>query len=198
MAKRSSGKNARPAIDANAAKEAVGTEKPTLNLRLIRQAIDALWMPQGLGKEEALARAKSAIELLQGIKPADEIEGMLATQMVATHSAAMECLRRAMIPNQTFDGFEHTLKHAAKLMAIYARQMDALNKHRGKGQQKVTVEHVHVAAGGQAMVGHIETAPKPPISSNQSKDAQKTIAHAPAEPFEMKSEKRLPAKQRKK
>jgi hypothetical protein len=30
--------------------------------------------------------------------------------------------------------------------------LDALNRHRGKGQQKVTVEHVHVAPGGQAVV----------------------------------------------
>ena len=34
--------------------------------------------------------------------------------------------------------------------------LDALNKHRGKGQQKVTVEHVHVHQGGQAVVGTIE------------------------------------------
>ena len=33
----------------------------------------------------------------------------------------------------------------------------ALNRHRGKGQQKVTVEHVHVHAGGQAVVGIVET-----------------------------------------
>ena len=27
-------------------------------------------------------------------------------------------------------------------------KLDALNRHRGKGQQKVTVEHVHVHQGG--------------------------------------------------
>ena len=26
--------------------------------------------------------------------------------------------------------------------------LDALDRHRGKGQQKVTVEHVHVHSGG--------------------------------------------------
>ena len=31
--------------------------------------------------------------------------------------------------------------------------MEALNRYRGKGQQKMTVEHVHVHDGGQAMVG---------------------------------------------
>ena len=31
------------------------------------------------------------------------------------------------------------------------------NRHRGKGQQKVTVEHVDVHAGGQPMVGTVNT-----------------------------------------
>jgi hypothetical protein len=34
--------------------------------------------------------------------------------------------------------------------------LEALNRHRGKGQQKVTVEHVHVHEGGQAIVGNVE------------------------------------------
>ena len=38
----------------------------------------------------------------------------------------------------------------------YAALLDALNRHRGKGQQKVTVEHVHVHSGGQAVVGVME------------------------------------------
>jgi hypothetical protein len=42
------------------------------------------------------------------------------------------------------------MKHAQKLMTIYARQLETLNKHRGEGQQKVTVEHVIVTAGGRA------------------------------------------------
>jgi hypothetical protein len=35
-------------------------------------------------------------------------------------------------------------------------QVEALNRHRGKGQQKVTVEHVHVHKGGQAIVGAVQ------------------------------------------
>jgi hypothetical protein len=38
----------------------------------------------------------------------------------------------------------------------HAALVEALNRHRGKGQQKVTVEHVHVHAGGQAVVGIVE------------------------------------------
>ncbi len=44
-----------------------------------------------------------------------------------------------------------------KLSRTYAVLLDALNRHRGKGQQKVTVEHVHVHSGGQAVVGMVET-----------------------------------------
>src|SRR5262249_7028255 len=34
---------------------------------------------------------------------------------LAAHSAAMECYRRAMLPDQTFAGRDSNLKHAAKL-----------------------------------------------------------------------------------
>ena len=82
---------------------------------------------------------------------------MLAAQMISTHNAAMECLRRAMTEAQTFEGRDQNLKHAAKLLGLYERQLAALDKHRGKGQQKITVEHVTVEAGGQAIVGNVGT-----------------------------------------
>jgi hypothetical protein len=33
--------------------------------------------------------------------------------------------------------------------------LEALDRYRGTGQQKVTVEHVHVHSGGQAIVGAV-------------------------------------------
>jgi predicted Kef-type K+ transport protein len=44
------------------------------------------------------------------------------------------------------------LSQANKLSRTYAALLDALNRHRGKGQQKVTVEHVHVIVQDLAMV----------------------------------------------
>jgi hypothetical protein len=67
----------------------------------------------------------------------------------------MECYRRAMIPEQSFEGRREGLSQANKLSRTYAVLLDALNRHRGKGQQKVTVEHVHVHPGGQAIVGTV-------------------------------------------
>jgi hypothetical protein len=92
---------------------------------------------------------------LQGIEPKSEIEGMLASQLLASHYAAMECYRRAMIPKQTFEGRRENLNQANKLSRTHTMLLDALNRHRGKGQQKVTVEHVHVHKGGQAIVGNV-------------------------------------------
>ena len=77
-----------------------------------------------------------------GIGPKDELEGMMAAQLLAAHSATMECYRRAKIGEQTFEGRRENLSQANKLSRTYAVLLDALNRHRGKGTQKITVEHV--------------------------------------------------------
>ncbi|MGA9409824.1 MAG: hypothetical protein WBV78_05190 [Roseobacter sp.] len=81
---------------------------------------------------------------------------MMAAQLIAAYNASMECYRRAMLKQQTLEGTREALNQANKLSSTYAALLDALDKHRGKGQQKMTVEHVHVYAGGQAVVGNIE------------------------------------------
>src|SRR5580692_5787955 len=75
---------------------------------------------------------KAALAALKAIAPTDEFERMLAAQMVAAHSAAMDCFRRAMLEGATFDGRELNLKHAEKPMATYTRQMEALDKYGRK------------------------------------------------------------------
>jgi hypothetical protein len=96
-----------------------------------------------------------AINRLSGIKPKDSVEIMLGMQMIGAHEAAIECLRRAMLTDQTWEGRDLNLKHAVRLMSVYERQVAALDKHRGGGQQNVTVKYVHVAEGGQAIVGNV-------------------------------------------
>jgi len=95
-----------------------------------------------------------------GIRPRDEIEGMVAAQMIAAHNAAMECYRRAMLSDQSLEGRRENLNQANKLSRTYGLLLESLNRHRGKGQQKVTVEHVHVHQGGQAIVGHVDRSPE--------------------------------------
>lgn len=49
---------------------------------------------------DRVARIVRALDLFESIKSGEGIEAMLAAQMVGTHHAAMECLRRAMLPSQ--------------------------------------------------------------------------------------------------
>lgn len=97
------------------------------------------------------------IALVHELEPRDAVESMLCSQIVSTHALAMECVSRANLQGQTFEGRELNMRHAERLMRIFNQQIDTLNKHRGKGQQKVTVEHVTVNEGGQAVVGSVAT-----------------------------------------
>jgi hypothetical protein len=91
----------------------------------------------------------------------------------------MECYRRAMMGEQTFEGRRENLAQANKLSRTYATLLEALNRHRGKGQQKVTVEHVHVHPGGQAVVGVVEPAGGGDRAKPEDQPHARQIAHAP-------------------
>lgn len=91
------------------------------------------------------------------ISPKDEIEAMLACQMIVVHVAAMDASRRALHLEQTAAGRQTYLSAMRKLMALFTAQIDALNRHRGKGTtQKIVIERVLVAPGAQAIVGAVE------------------------------------------
>ena len=57
----------------------------------------------------------------------------------------------------------------------------SLNRHRGKGQQKVTVEHVHVHEGGQAIVGNVESPGGGFTPKSKEQPHAKQITHAPGQ-----------------
>jgi hypothetical protein len=96
---------------------------------------------------------------------------------------AMECYRRAMIGEQTFEGRRESLNQANKLSRTYTALLEALNRHRGKGQQKVTVEHVHVHAGGQAVVGMVETPGGGDRTKSEDQPDAKQLTHARQPPM---------------
>jgi hypothetical protein len=57
-----------------------------------------------------------------------------------------------------------------------ASYVSSLNRHRGKVQQKVTVEHVHVYPGCQAIVGNVEAQGE---GLPEVKGSTHALAHAP-------------------
>lgn len=99
----------------------------------------------------------AALQLIYGMKPKDELEGVLATQMAGVHNLAMEFMRRAMHPGQSPEGVSTNTERTVKMLRLFTSQVETLNRYRGKGQQKVTVEHVTVNSGGQAIVGQVNS-----------------------------------------
>ena len=67
---------------------------------------------------------------------------------------------------------------AVKLLRTYTMQMEALQRCRGKGEQKMTVEHVHVYQGGQAIVGAVHQGGGPRTKTEEQPHAQ-AITHEP-------------------
>lgn len=127
--------------------------------------------------------ANTMLTAVEAVRPENELEGMLAVQMAATHRFAMECLQRsagAATPEQmTANG-----NLASKMLRTYTTQLEALAKLRRGGEQKVTVEHVHVYNGGQAIVGNVDTRAAGPQNGlgggGERKNGQQP--HAPIEP----------------
>ena len=177
--------------------QSTGTDQLPVMPHLISQITVAQGFSSGLEKKVRKKMMQANFQLIDGIKPQDEIEAMLAAQMVATHNTVISCVAFAMDPKQTSHACDQYLKHAEKLMATYTRQMAALDKYRGKGQQKIRIEHVNVEAGGQAMVGHIETGANQKPRRRAAKRTPKAIPDNPGQTLDMAAAAPEPAKRRK-
>ena len=133
---------------------AFGTTEQIIAEALFQQVVNALH-PDPKKLLDA-ATANLVLALLHRIGPRDELEAMLASQMIVAHVAAMDASRRALHVEQTAGGRAAYLSLTRKLMMLFTAQMDALNRHRGKGTtQKIVIERVLVAPGAQAIVGAV-------------------------------------------
>ena len=153
--------------------EALGTTDPNFLNGLLRQIINV----GSHGAEADEGGTNFVLSVIKGVEPKDQVEAMLAAQMAAVHLATMTFARRLAhvenIPQQ--DAAERAFN---KLTRTFATQMETLKRYRTGGQQKVTVEHVTVNKGGQAIVGNVQQpAPQqrpaagpaePPILTDQS------------------------------
>jgi hypothetical protein len=96
----------------------------------------------------------AALAAIDGTRPENEMAAMLASQMAATHSLAMDMIGRARRATM----LEQMQAHGAlatKLLRTFTAQTEALAKIKRGGEQTVRVEHVHVYQGGQAIVGAV-------------------------------------------
>ena len=70
-----------------------GSMSDDWNNILANQAIQTIWFFENTDSEEFRRQRHATVNALIGIKPMDEIEGMIAAQLVACHNASMESPR---------------------------------------------------------------------------------------------------------
>ena len=95
--------------------------------------------------------ANAILAVLLSLKPQDELEGMLLTRMIILHKQYMKFMHKTWKTDR-LDFETSYINKATKLMRLYNETLETLNRYRRKGEQKVTVQHINVSNGGQAMV----------------------------------------------
>jgi hypothetical protein len=134
--------------------EAIGTTDIDFFNGLIGQMINASTQ----GKKPDERTLNFMLAAVKAIEPKDEAECMIATQMAAVHMATMVFARRLNhvdnIAQQ--DSAERAFNKLARTFAV---QLEALKRYRTGGEQRVTVQHVTVNEGGQAIVGSVSAKP---------------------------------------
>ena len=129
-----------------------GTTSEAFATAAMSQMLDTM---RGRGKPSPdAATINAALAFVGGIEPTNEVEATLAAQMVATNALAMEMLGRTR-RDEYRDQLETSGALAVKLLRTFTLQAETLAKLRRGGGQTVRVEHVHVHAGGQAIVGNV-------------------------------------------
>jgi hypothetical protein len=130
--------------------EALGTTDDDFVLGLLKQLI-GVDLRNGKVDEGQL---NFLLAVIKGIKPRDHLEAMLAAQMAVIHMTSMDFARQLHVVEtlQQQEGVERGLN---KLVRTYISQIVAFKHYRSGSEQNVTVQHVSVNEGGQAIVGNV-------------------------------------------
>ena len=113
------------------------------------------------------------IDAADSIGAANSIEKMLAHQMAVAHEGYMRLMDRALSYEVgTMRGGDSVeacrlANSAARLMNVFQDAALTLQKLRTGGNQTVTVQHVNVASGAQAVIGNVQTGSQKRRGSNE-------------------------------
>jgi hypothetical protein len=132
--------------------KATGTSCHEYSELLISQAMAAIINHRGF---------TSSVNAIRGamldLNPRDAMEGMLCSRLIVLQNHLMDCLARAAPSKQTEQKTDLNINRATKLTRAFNETLEALSRYRRKGQQKITVQHVNVSDGGQAIIGDLRT-----------------------------------------
>jgi hypothetical protein len=99
--------------------------------------------------------AAVALDASDTIQASNSLEKMLAHQLAVCHTAAMNYVAKANLQRDP--------QHAVRMMNLGIRAMETFQRGlitvkrlRGSGEQRITIKHVSVSDGGQAVIGQIQ------------------------------------------
>jgi len=107
---------------------------------------------------------RAAIDGLIGIAPQDELEGMMAAQIIAAHGGAMACYRCAAEASEG-PARRDDLAVADRLARTFALLAATLHRHRRKARRTITVEYVHVEPDADARAASAKKSENDPMQS---------------------------------
>jgi hypothetical protein len=120
--------------------------------------------------------ANAALDLYCDLAPSDATETLLSMLAVSVANASVDCLTQAALARpEWLEGRDLNLRHGLKGAAVAAELIKVLDARRGIGPKKVTVGSVNVEAGGQAIVGNVESRR---MSDNSEPSGSEVIVHS--------------------
>ena len=137
--------------------------RDTLAQGATRVAEDASIQRTDLLLQPSFDAVAMGVDAAESIQAENSLEKMLAHQMAVAHQVAMTFADKALTSCQQHgkgaDSVDATryANTAARLMSTYQDAMLTLQRVRSGGSQTVTVQHVTVAQGGQAVIGNVGT-----------------------------------------
>lgn len=124
-----------------------------------RVAEDASIRRQDLLMQPSFNALELGIDAAESIGASNSLEKMLAHQAAVAHESALRFADRALSYEHGTAGDQveacRCANTAARLMSAFQGAMLTLQKLRTGGNQTVTVQHVNVAPGGQAVIGNV-------------------------------------------
>lgn len=129
---------------------AIGTNDQDFYYGLVAGLQNASWTNGQIDETEL----NFALSVIDDVRPRDSLEAMLAAQMAVSHLMSMKL---AWYQNNADHPKSREIAERGfnRVTRTYLEQLKALKRYRTGGEQTVTVQHVTVSDGGQAIVGNV-------------------------------------------
>ena len=98
------------------------------------------------------------VDIAKTVQASNTAEKLICHEIAVAHRVAMQQASWALAERDPNIEIKR-LQISARMMASAQDGLLTLHKLRATGPQTVTVQHVHVEAGGQAVVGNVQRSP---------------------------------------